>query len=263
MKEEETSLNRRVRGDGHDLLCDCRRVIDSEKDCCVGDPQGVIVREGVLDPTSSLSDFLSRSRVVAIERNLLAVGYCSIAVSPSGATKVSGASDDRRPNRLLRRLFPFPFDWGLSVAVPVLAVLVGVGGISSPECASRWGPVGDWLKSSSVTLRKLLRRVRLPLLGRVPKMLTPLPNDSGDAFTACGLQGVVGEPNSCCGRVNFPHPFAGAGVPERCGRVVFLDGVSGMFRLLPNDAGARSALRLRLEINPVDMKAAGSGFAIL
>lgn len=45
--------------------------------------------------------------------------------------------------------------------------------------------------------------------------------------------------------------------------VVFLDGVSGMFMLLPKDVGGRSTLRLRLEIKPVDMKAAGSGFAIL
>ena len=44
---------------------------------------------------------------------------------------------------------------------------------------------------------------------------------------------------------------------------VFLDGVSGMFILLPNEVAGRSTLRLRLEINPVDMKAAGSGFAIL
>lgn len=47
------------------------------------------------------------------------------------------------------------------------------------------------------------------------------------------------------------------------GRVVFLEGVSGMFILLPNEDWGRSTLRLRLEINPVDKKAAGRGFAIL
>lgn len=40
--------------------------------------------------------------------NLLAM-LCAAA---SGLANVSGASEDRRPRRLLRRLFPLPFDCG-------------------------------------------------------------------------------------------------------------------------------------------------------
>jgi hypothetical protein len=67
--------------------------------------------------------------------------------------------------------------------------------------------------SSSAMLRKLLRRFDLPEEQPRPKMFTPFPKDSGDAWTGCGLHGVVGEPNSCNGRENLPKLAAGAGVP--------------------------------------------------
>lgn len=93
-------------------------------------------------------------------------------------------------------------------------------------------------------------------------MLTPLPNDSGEPFKTCGLKGVVGEPNECLGRLIFPRLEPGAGVVAS-GREFFLDGVSGMFTLLKRDEDDNSALRLRFDISPVDMKAAGNGLAIL
>ena len=112
---------------------------------------------------------------------------------------MSGAREDRRPNRLLRRLFPLPpLDDGRIVPLPVL-VLVGVGGMSSlMELTSRELLLvlrdGEFDKSSSLILRKL-ERLLVPVLD--PKILTPLPKDSGEALIAWGLHGVVGEPNSC------------------------------------------------------------------
>lgn len=61
----------------------------------------------------------------------------------------------------------------------------------------------------------------------------------------------------------LPKAAGRAGVSAPIGRKVLFDGVSGMLTLLPNDAGIVSMLRLRLEMSPVDMKAAGSGLAIL
>lgn len=91
-------------------------------------------------------------------------------------------------------------------------------------------------------------------------MLTPLPKDSGELLKACGLKGVVGEPNSCWGREM--RPLACAGV-FAMGIVFFLEGVSGIFRLLPKRLAGKSTLRFLFEIKPVDMKAVGRGLAIL
>ena len=59
-----------------------------------------------------------------------------------------------------------------------------------------------------------------------------------------------------------PKTDGWAGVVATLGRNVFFEGVSGMLTLLPKAAGARSALRLRFEMRPVDMKAVGKGRAI-
>lgn len=81
------------------------------------------------------------------------------------------------------------------VVVPEV-VLVGVGGSSSPLAWTSMWFDGDLERSSSLMLRKLLRRFDLPEEQPKPKILTPLPNDSGDALATCGLHGVVGDPNS-------------------------------------------------------------------
>lgn len=122
---------------------------------------------------------------------------------------------------------------------------------------------GELGESSPSMLRKLFRLISLPPATRDPKMLTPLPNDSGEHLKTCGLNGVVGDPNEWRGWDIVPRPEAGTGVAAAIGSEIFLEGVSGMLTLLYNAADGRSILRLRFEIKPVDMKAAGSGRAIL
>jgi len=139
-----------------------------------GEPHGVIVRDGV-----EVSLFFDSEEGVVEEIYLQSFAGCWS--SKFGAVKVSGAIDDLRPNRELRKLFPLPFDVGRIVVDPEEAALVGVGGISSPlACTSMW-PRGDLVRSSSAMLRKLLRRFDLPEAQPTPKMFTPFPNDSGDA----------------------------------------------------------------------------------
>jgi hypothetical protein len=64
------------------------------------------------------------------------------------------------------------------------------------------------------------------------------------------------------GPAALPKAVGGAG-EEAIMTCAFFEGVSGMFMLLPNAPDGISMLRLRLEIKPVDMKACGSGLAIL
>jgi hypothetical protein len=90
----------------------------------------VIVRDGV-----EVSGVFDSEEGVVEEIYLQSLaGCCS---SKFGGLKVSGAIDDLRPNKELRRLFPLPLDVGRIVVEPEEAALVGVGGISSPlACTS-------------------------------------------------------------------------------------------------------------------------------
>jgi len=156
---------------------------------------------------------------------LLLSSSISDCSSAWGELNVSGPRDVLLPNRLLRRLLLLPFDCGLVV---VDADFVGVGGRSSLlEWLSRqW--VGELLMSSPSMLRKLPRRVSCGAPTLDPKMLTPLPKDSGDALDARPLNGVLGLPNSCTGCATFPSAEGGAGLVAMWKCAAFFDGVSGM-----------------------------------
>lgn len=97
-----------------------------------GEPHGVIVRDGV---GVEVSIFIDSEGGVVEEIYLQSFAGCGS--SKFGCVKVSGAIDDLRPNRELRRLFPLPFDVGRMVVDPEDAAFVGVGGMSSPlACTS-------------------------------------------------------------------------------------------------------------------------------
>ena len=169
-----------------------------------------------------------------------------------GGSNVLAARDVRRPNRLLRRLFSL--DRRLEPCC-----LVGVGGMtSSPLWLSPVKLGGEYETSSPsrlVMLVKLPRRGKPPM---VPKMLAPLPRDPETVF--CAVKGVLGVPNSGRGCDALPNmPRLKVGVAVTGGKDDRLDGVSGMTA----EAGISSTLRFRFEMRPVDMKAAGSGLAIL
>jgi len=102
---------------------------------------------------------------------------------------VSGPSELRRPNKLLRRLFSFVF-----VGAPV--GLVGVGGSSSTLDWLSWLPEGEFAFSSPSTLTRLALRVNEWLLVGTVKRLELLPNIIGVSFWLCDPNGVLGVPNS-------------------------------------------------------------------
>ena len=122
--------------------------------------EGVNVMNGVLD-AATMSSFWRFLGVGVTDECLPSIRCCSSTdAAASGATKVSGARDDRRPRRLLRRLLPLPFDCGRG---PVFAGFVGVGGRSSVETCESSFAVGELLVESSPSmLKKLLRRTSLP-----------------------------------------------------------------------------------------------------
>jgi hypothetical protein len=132
--------------------------------------------------------------------------------------------------------------------------LVGVGGRSSTVDWVSMRLDGETHGSSPSLLRKEFRRVNCGWFVLDPKMLTFLPNDSGEMCETRPLKGVVGLPNSCSGRESFPNAD-GAGESPKWMCAAFFDGVSGIFVLENSAAGGQSMLRCRLEISPVDMKA--------
>ena len=82
----------------------------------------------------------------------------------------------------------------------------------------------------------------------------------------CGLNGVEGVPNSWRTSRAGPKalPWTGVGAVAWKRLVGRLHGVSGICALLAaRPKWISSGFRLRLEIRPVDMKAAGSGLTSL
>lgn len=105
--------------------------------------------------------------------------------------------------------------------------------------------------SSPSRLIKLLRRVSCGAPTRLPNMLTPLPNDSGETFDILPLNGELGLPNSCKGCTVLPRTEDGAGIAVMLTCAAFFDGVSGMWELAKSVGGIGTS-RLRLEMRPVE-----------
>lgn len=177
VRSVEALRDRIDRGEGDRLPVVSRNILERAKEGAEASSQPVNVIKGAMESLAEASVLLSPSPVLEVmDANVWSAGCCVCTLSAAGATNVSGASDVRRPNRELRRLLPFalPCERG-----PVCAGFVGVGGRSSFDaCVSSW-PVGDCEQSSPSMLRKLLRLASFPPT-REPKILTPLPKDSGE-----------------------------------------------------------------------------------
>lgn len=102
---------------------------------------------------------------------------------------MSGPSELRLPNRLLRRLFSFCF-------MEALVGFVGVGGSSSTLDWLSWLPEGEFAFSSPSTLTKLAFRVKEWLLVGAANILELRLNIIGVSVWMCDPNGVLGVPNS-------------------------------------------------------------------
>src|SRR6266480_1975701 len=134
-------------------------------------------------PTFSSSDN-------GVKGNLLFLNSVGEGISAAfGGRNVSGPSELRLPNRLLRRLVSFGF-----VDVPV--GFVGVGGSSSTLDWLSLLPEGEFAFSSPSTLTKLAFRVNDWLLVGAVKILELRSNNIDAGFWLCDPNGVLGVPNS-------------------------------------------------------------------
>lgn len=134
---------------------------------------------------------------------------------------MSGFSEVRRPNRLLRRLFSFD----LRPSPPV--GFVGVGGNSSLLLWLSTICDGDCEWSSPSKLVKLSRRLNEGFI-RAPKAVMLWPKLSIDNFRAWALNGVLGVPNSWCTPAPVDMVLRRKGLAASGGKDALFEGVSGM-----------------------------------